>query len=341
MNTDFDMAALASYLDANLPDFTGLKRAQKFPGGQSNPTYKLEARSGSYVLRRKPSGALLKSAHAIDREFRVLRALQSTDVPVAAAYHYCDDDGIIGAAFYVMQHIDGVVHWDPLIPEADNALRAEIYDSMNRVLAAIHSVDFRAAGLLDYGKPDDYFERQIGRWISQYRASETETITEMDALIDWLNANIVPQDGRFSLIHGDYRLDNLIFTHGAARPLAVLDWELSTIGHPFADLAYQCMQWRLPNDTLSRGLGGVDRARFGIPTEEDYVGAYCARTGVDHIENWAFYLAFSFFRLAAILQGVRKRALDGNASSHRAHEVGRLTQPLARQAIEMLEEQGR
>lgn len=340
MNADFDMTALASYLEANLPDFTGLKRAQKFPGGQSNPTYKLEARSGSYVLRRKPSGALLKSAHAIDREFRVLRALQSTDVPAAIAYHYCDDDSIIGAAFYVMQHVDGVVYWDPLIPEADNALRAEIYDSMNRVLAAIHSVDLRAAGLLDYGKPDDYFERQIDRWISQYRASETETITEMDALIDWLNANIVPQDGRSSLIHGDYRLDNLIFTRGAGQPLAVLDWELSTIGHPFADLAYQCMQWRLPNDTLSRGLDGVDRARFGIPTESDYVSAYCARTGVDHIENWAFYLAFSFFRLAAIVQGVRKRALDGNASCHRAHDIGRLTRPLAQQAIEMLEEQG-
>jgi len=340
MNIDFNMAALASYLEANLPDFRGLKRAQKFPGGQSNPTYKLEAQSGSYVLRRKPSGALLKSAHAIDREFRVLRALQSTDVPVAIAYHYCDDDSIIGAAFYVMQHIDGVVHWDPLISEADNALRAQIYDSMNHVLAAIHSVDLRAAGLLDYGKPDDYFERQIGRWISQYRASETETIAEMDALIDWLNANIVPQDGRSSLIHGDYRLDNLIFTHGAARPLAVLDWELSTIGHPFADLAYQCMQWRLPNDTLSRGLDGVDRSRFGIPTEQDYVSAYCTRTGVDHIENWAFYLAFSFFRLAAIVQGVRKRALDGNASSLRAHEIGRLTRPLARQAIEMLEVQG-
>lgn len=339
MATDLDMAALASYLDANVPGFAGLLRAQKFPGGQSNPTYKLKARSGSYVLRRKPSGALLKSAHAIDREFRVLRALQSTDVPVAVAYHYCDEDSIIGAPFYVMQHVDGVVYWDPLIPEADNALRTEIYDSMNRVLAAIHSVDLQAAGLADYGKPEDYFERQIGRWTNQYKASETETIAEMDALIDWLNDNIAPQDGRSTLIHGDYRLDNLILARGAAQPLAVLDWELSTIGHPFADLAYQCMQWRLPNDSQSRGLGNLDRSSFGIPTEQEYISAYCARTGVDHIENWAFYLAFSFFRLAAIVQGVKKRAMDGNASSDRALEIGRLTQPLARQALDMLEEQ--
>lgn len=338
---DLDLLKLGSYLEAFVPGFKGLQHAQKFPGGQSNPTYKLTAESGCYVLRRKPFGELLKSAHAIDREFRVMRALQASDAPVAIAYHYCEDDTVIGAAFYVMEHLDGAVYWDPLIPEADNALRSAIYDYMNRVLAAIHSVDLKVAGLEDFGKPGAYFERQIGRWTKQYKASETETIAEMDALIDWLEANKVPDDGRATLIHGDYRLDNLIFERDSARALAVLDWELSTIGHPFADLAYQCMQWRLPNDTLSRGLGDIDRRAHGIPTEEEYVGAYCKRMGVSRIDNWEFYLAFSFFRLAAILQGVRKRALDGNASNQRAMEVGKLTRPLARQAMELVTGEGR
>ena len=328
-NSDLPLETLGRYLEASISGFRGLHAIDKFPGGQSNPTYHLKAASGEYVLRRKPFGELLKSAHAVDREFRVMQALARTDVPVPRMLHLCEDDDVIGAMFFVMDFVPARHFWDPALPELDNAGRAAIFDEMNRVLAALHLVDIDAVGLADFGSPGNYFERQVGRWTKQYRASETGTIEAMDTLIDWLPANMPPDDGRVSLIHGDYRLDNILFATDSDRALAVLDWELSTLGHPLADLAYQCMQLRMPEDAVVRGLGGIDRRSLGIPSEEEYVARYCDRTGLGEISNWSFYLAFSFFRLAAILQGVKKRALDGNASSDRALEYGAFAAPLA------------
>lgn len=334
---DLDIASLGVYLEQQIPGFRGLSEAKKFPGGQSNPTYQLRAESGRYVLRRKPPGQLLKSAHAVDREYRVMHALADTDVPVPKALHLCEDDGVIGSMFFVMGFVDGRILWDATLPESTPAERGAMYDEMNRVLAALHSVDIEAAGLADYGRPGNYFERQVGRWTRQYRAGETEPDPAMDRLIEWLPAHTPPDDGRIALIHGDYRLDNLVFAKDRAEILAVLDWELSTLGHPFADLAYQCMQWRLAPDAPIAGLGDIDRAALGIPTEREYVARYCERMGLDGIDHWQYYLVFSFFRLAAILQGVLKRARDGNASSDRAFEVGALSGPLAEMAVELIE----
>ncbi|MDX1594615.1 MAG: phosphotransferase [Gammaproteobacteria bacterium] len=336
-----DTARLAAYLEAHVPGFRGPLSAEKFAGGQSNPTYLVEAASGRYVLRRKPPGELLKSAHAVDREFRVLEALHGGSVPVAKPYHLCTDDGVIGSWFYLMDHVDGRIFWNPALPELDRAQRGALYDEMNRVLAALHAVDVAAVGLADYGKPGNYFERQVGRWTKQYRASETERIEAMERLMAWLPDATPADDGRVGLIHGDYRLDNLIFAHDRPAILAVVDWELSTLGHPFADLAYQCMQLRLPGDLeVLAGLGGLDRAALGIPSEADYVAAYCARAGLDGIPDWDYYLAFSFFRFSAILQGIRKRALDGNASSKLAHDYGALARPLAEMGWAVVEEAG-
>lgn len=324
----FDEARLATYLEQQVSGFRGPLRARKFPGGQSNPTFAIEAASGNYVLRRKPPGTLLASAHAVDREFRVLTALANSDVPVARAYHLCEDDSIIGSMFYLMEYVDGTVYWNPALPELDNNARTKVYDEMNRVLAAMHSVDIEKAGLSDYGKPGNYFERQISRWSKQYRASETETIDAMETLMDWLPANLPTDDGKVSLVHGDFRLDNLMFDPHTHKVLAVVDWELSTLGHPYADLAYQCMQWHIPaGDT--NGLAGLDVTALGIPTEQEYIARYCQRMGLDGIDHWPFYLAFSFFRLAAIVQGVKKRALDGNASSEKAQQIGALVYPLS------------
>ncbi|MBK8457472.1 MAG: phosphotransferase family protein [Phyllobacteriaceae bacterium] len=331
-----DASALSPWLDTHVPGFSGLRAIVKFPTGQSNPTYALDAESGRYVLRAKPSGALLKSAHQVDREFRVMKALAGTAVPVPEALALCPDEGSpIGRMFYIMRHVDGRIFWDPALTEArSNGERGAIYDAMNLTLAALHDVDIDAAGLADFGRPGSYFERQLTRWTSQYRASEVEPNADMNALISWLESNLPADDGRVSLVHGDFRLDNMIFAPAAPRVVAVLDWELSTLGHPFADLAYQCMQWRLPHDSGFRGLGGVDRASLGLPTEEDYVAAYCARRGLAGIDNWPFYLAFSFFRLAAILQGVFKRALDGNASNpDKAKAYGRAVPLIAAAAM--------
>jgi aminoglycoside phosphotransferase (APT) family kinase protein len=339
MGNTIDEKKLASYLEGQIPGFKGPMTLEKFAGGQSNPTFRVEAASGKYVLRRKPPGKLLKSAHAVDREFRVIKALAGTDVPVAAAHHLCEDDEVIGSAFYVMGFVDGPIYWDPSLPEFDNVGRAAMYDEMNRVLAAIHSVDLEAVGLGDFGKPGSYFERQLSRWTSQYRASETESIEAMERLIPWLAENLPPDDGRVSLVHGDYRLDNMIFSADGPSVLAVVDWELSTLGHPFADLAYQCMQWRMPNRGNMRGLAGLDRKGSGIPTEEEYIAAYAERMGIGGIPHWTFYLAFSFFRLAAITQGIKKRALDGTASSDRAHEMGSFTRPLAEAAVQIIEKE--
>ncbi|TIQ38571.1 MAG: phosphotransferase family protein [Mesorhizobium sp.] len=339
-----DKAALSPYLEAHIPGFAGLSAVEKFKSGQSNPTYLLTAASGRYVLRAKPPGQLLKSAHQVDREFRVMQALSSTAVPVPRMLHLSGEDSPIGRMFYVMEFLDGRIFWDPSLPDAagpdtsSNDERTAVYDAMNATLAALHDVDIEAVGLGDFGKPGSYFERQFARWTSQYRASETEEIADMDRLIAWLETHMPADDGRVSLVHGDYRLDNMIFAKDEPRVIAVLDWELSTLGHPFADLAYQCMQWRLPHASGFRGLGGVDRATFGLPSEEAYVAAYCRRRGIDGIGNWTFFLAFSFFRLAAICQGVYRRALDGNASNpEKAKTYGEAVKLLAALAVDLID----
>jgi len=332
-----DTGALAKYLEARLPGFRGPIAAEKTPTGQSNPTFILAAASGRYVLRKKPPGPLLKSAHQVDREYRVMKALEATDVPVPRMLHLCEDDSVIGTAFFVMEFVDGTVFWDPALPELSNAQRAKVYDEENRALAALHSVDPAKVGLADFGRPGSYFARQRDRWTKQYRASETEHLEDMETLIKWLQENEPPDDGRVSLVHGDYRLDNMIFARDASRLLAVIDWELSTLGHPFSDLAYQCMQWRFPNHETMRGLAGVDRKALGIPTEEEYVARYCERMGLSEIPHWKFCLAFSFFRLAAIVQGVKKRGLDGTASNpEKALKSGERVPLMARMGVEAI-----
>ena len=324
---------LAAYLEVNMDGFKGPLTATKFQGGQSNPTFKIDAASGSYVLRRQPPGKLLKSAHAVDREYRVISALADTDVPVAHAHHLCEDPEIIGSMFYLMEFCDGNIHWaSKLDSVSSNQERAHMYDEMNRVLAAIHSVDLEKAGLMDFGRPGNYYQRQFDRWSSQYRASEIDQIPEMDQLITWLSGQIPEDDGKVSLVHGDYRLDNLMYSKDDQQIIAVLDWELSTLGHPYADLAYQCMGLRLPVRDIKNvmsGLEGIDSQALGIPSEQEYVAKYCQRMGIDKIDNWNFYLAFSCFRLAAITQGVAKRGADGNASSQAALSYGAMVKPLA------------
>lgn len=337
-----DEALLASYLEANIEEFKGPLTASKFAGGQSNPTFKIDAASGSYVLRRQPPGKLLKSAHAVDREYRVLAALGATDVPVAKVYHLCEDPEVIGSMFYIMEFCEGNVHWEAALEDISSTQqRAKMYDEMSRVLAAIHSVDLDAVGLADYGRPGNYFQRQYDRWSAQYKASELTPIPEMDQVIEWLGNNIPEDDGKVSLVHGDYRLDNLMFSPDNDRVIAVLDWELSTLGHPYADLAYQCMGMRLPSGNgpgASSGLLGVDIQALGIPSEQDYIDSYCQRMSIDKLDNWNFYLAFSFFRLAAIAQGVAKRAADGNASSKAAGGIAAMVQPLAANALAIINE---
>ncbi len=332
-----DEAKLAAYLTERVEGFQGPLTAKKFAAGQSNPTFLIEAASGKYVLRRKPPGELLKSAHAVDREFRVISALGNTDVPVAKVYHLCEDESIVGSMFYLMEFIDGRVLFDPMLPDSTPDERFAMYDAMSSVLAALHSVNVDAVGLSDYGRPGNYYERQVSRWIKQYQASETETIPAMNRVIDWLSTNTVADDGQVVIAHGDFRLDNMMFANDEARVLALVDWELSTLGHPYADLAYQCMQLRMPRTGHLPGLAGIDRKALGIPSEEEYVAMYCKKMGIDAIPNWNFYLVFSFFRFAAILQGVYKRALDGNASNaDQARELGKLVAPLAELAVELI-----
>lgn len=335
--SDLPIEALGAYLEASIAGFRRLESISKFPGGQSNPSYLLTAASGQCVLRRKPFGKLLKSAHAVEREFRVMSALSDTEVPVPEMLHLCEDEDVIGAVFFVMSYVQGRHFWDASLPELDAAGRAGIYDEMNRVLAALHTVDVDAIGLGDFGQPGSYFERQVSRWTKQYRASQTEDIPAMETLIEWLPANVPPDDGHSGLIHGDYRLDNMLFAKTEDRAVALLDWELSTLGHPFADLAYQCMQLRLPQDSPVKGLAGLDRRVLGIPTENEYVERYCERTGIGAIDDWTFYLVFGFFRLVAILQGVLKRAIDGNASSPVALKYGAMAAPLAAMAVKLID----
>ena len=336
----FDVAALEAYLREHLPGFAGPLTVEQFKGGQSNPTYKLITPQCTYAMRSKPGpvAKLLPSAHAIEREYRVMKALADTAVPVARMHLLCDDESVIGRAFFVMQFVDGRVLWDQSLPAFDRAARGAIYDEMNRVIAALHNVDVAAVGLADYGKPGSYFERQIGRWSRQYLASRTQSIPEMDRLIQWLPAHLpasARDESQVSVVHGDYRLDNLIFHATEPRIQAVLDWELSTLGHPLADFSYHCMAWHIPPGTF-RGIGGLDHAALGIPSERDYVRRYCERTGRADpdavMADWNFYMAYNLFRLAAITQGIAKRVVEGTAASAQARATGDATVALAQMA---------
>ncbi|MCG8668357.1 MAG: phosphotransferase [Pseudomonadales bacterium] len=335
-NFSFDTNKLSDYLADQISGFEGPLQATKFDGGQSNPTFLLQTPNQKYVLRRKPPGQVLKSAHAVDREFRVMTALANTNVPVAKTYHLCEDESVIGSMFYVMEYINGRVFWDPTLPELDNSQRNAVYLEMNRVLAELHKVKVDEVGLSDYGKPGNYYERQIGRWTKQYRASETGCITSMEKLMEWLPNNIPQDDGKVVVAHGDFRLDNMMFHQTQTKVLALVDWELSTLGHPYADLAYQCMQLRMKYDSIMPGLGGIDRQSMGIPSEQEYVAAYCKHMEISEIKGWEFYLIFSFFRFAAILQGVKKRAIGGNASNENAMGLGEMVEPLGEQAIALI-----
>jgi aminoglycoside phosphotransferase (APT) family kinase protein len=336
-----DIEILATYLETHVEGFIGPVTLDKFPGGQSNPTFKVTAQSGFYVLRSQPAGKLLKSAHAVDREYQVLDALKYSNVPVSKVFHLCTDVSITGAMFYLMQFCDGNVYWSASLAEIEtNELRTQMYDAMNKALVALHSVDIKASGLEDFGKPGNYFERQLGRWTKQYRLTELQKIDAMDELNLWLETHLPADDGRVCLVHGDFRLDNMMFAKGSPDIIAILDWELSTLGHPFSDLAYQCMQLRMPQGMGSiDGLQGVDRQALGIPTEVEYVASYCQRMGIEKIENWTFYLAFSFFRLAAIVQGVAKRSSQGNASNANANKVGAFVEPLAQMAMSIIKKE--
>lgn len=337
-----DRARLAPWLRDNVAGCEGCTAetlaVEKFAGGQSNPTYRLTLGDGRrYVLRRKPDGALLPSAHAVDREYRVMAALAGSAVPVARMHALCTDDSVIGTMFYVMDYVQGRTFWDPRLPELAREERGAIYAEMNRVIAALHSLDPAALGLADFGRPGNYFERQIGRWSKQYRATETDRIEAMERLLDWLPAH-VPATDETRLVHGDYRIDNMIFHPTEPRVLAVVDWELATLGHPLADFAYHAMVWRL-SPTELRGLAGEDLAALGIPDERAYVDAYLrhsGRAGFDPAE-WEFAIAYNMFRVACIRQGVLKRALEGNASNERALEAGRKARDMAELAWRLVE----
>ena len=319
-----DTGALEKYLGLRLA------RLEQFKGGQSNPTYLLTAVDGRrFVLRRKPPGKLLPSAHAVDREYRVISALHGAGFPVARPHALCEDDAVIGTAFYVMDYVEGRVLWDQSLPGMTKAERFAIWEELNRVIAKLHLLDYRALGLETFGKPGNYIERQIARWTKQYQASGTEPIAAMDELIAWLPQNIPPETGT-TVVHGDYRLDNVIYHRAEPRILAVLDWELSTLGDPLADFAYHCMSWHIPPGQF-RGIGGLDLAALGIPSESEYIAMYCQRTGRAGIDpsHWDFYMAYNLFRIAAILQGIAKRVVDGTAASDHARDAGARARPMA------------
>ncbi len=325
--TELDVAALEGYLRKEGLAGATPARAKRLTGGQSNPTYLIDSGDRRYVLRKQPPGKLLPSAHAVDREYRVMKALGSQDIPVPRMYAYCTDAGVVGTPFYLMEFMDGRILLDPSLPGFAASERGAIYAEMNRLIAQLHKVNPAAASLGDFGKPGNYFARQITRWTRQYKESATEAIAAMDGLMEWLPAHIPPGD-ETCLVHGDYRIDNLVFDKREARVIAILDWELATLGHPLADFSYHCMAWHIPA-TLWRGIGGLDLPALGIPTEAEYVDQYCRQTGRDGIANWDFYIAYNLFRIAAILQGIAHRALSGNANADDAVEMGRRARPLA------------
>jgi aminoglycoside phosphotransferase (APT) family kinase protein len=320
----FDVAALEKALGFRTSEI------EQFKGGQSNPTYRITSTDGRrFVLRRKPPGKLRPSAHAVDREYRVIAALHPTGFPVAKPHVLCEDESIIGTAFYVMDYVEGRVLWDQSLPGMTKAERGAIWDELNKVISKLHSIDYHAVGLEGFGKPGNYIERQIARWSKQYQASETERIEAMDNLIAWLPKNI-PPSAATTVVHGDYRLDNAIFHPSEPRILAVLDWELSTLGDPLADFAYHCMSWHIPPGQF-RGIGGLNLEELGIPGERQYVARYCERTNRGEINptHWDFYLAYNLFRIAAILQGILKRVVDGTAASAHARDAGTRAKPMA------------
>lgn len=337
-----DEARLESWLTVHVPRFSGPLTVKQFKGGQSNPTYLLETPRRSYVLRRKPPGKLLPSAHAVDREYRVIRALHGQGFPVPEPLLYCNDDSVAGTPFYLMSYVEGRVFWEPQMPGSDPAGRKAVYDAMNEAIAQLHSFEPAQIGLADFGKGDNYVARQVDRWVKQYRASETETIEAMERLIEWLPAHL-PASGPSRLVHGDYRLDNLIVARDAPKVLAVLDWELSTLGDPLADFTYHLMAWHMPHSESAAGTGslvGHDLARLGIPSMEDYVAAYVDRTGLDPRPALPVYLAYNFFRLAAILQGIIGRVRDGTATSEFAPAKAEMIRPLAEKALAFAREAG-
>jgi len=325
----FDVERLAAHLEQHLPEFRGPLTVQQFQGGQSNPTYLLTTPAGRCVMRSKPGpvAKLLPSAHAIEREFHVMRALSSQGIPVPWTLLLVEDESVIGRAFYLMEHVEGRIFWEQSLPGASFAERAAIYDEMNRIIARLHTVDIERAGLADYGKTGNYFARQIGRWSRQYRASETAKVDAMDRLIDWLPEHI-PASDETTVVHGDYRMDNLVFHPTEPRIVAILDWELSTLGHPLADFSYHCMSWHIAPGAF-RGIAGLDHAALGIPDEAEYIRRYSERTARGPIDHWNFYLAYNLFRIAAILQGVYKRATEGIASSDNAVKSGENARALA------------
>ncbi len=330
-----DINAVRDWVDGRLDGFDQIRQVTKFNVGQSNPTYKLETPAGDYVLRRKPFGTLLKSAHAIDREFRAQSALADTDVPVARMDLYCDDDTVIGSEFYIMGFIEGVNFRDPVLPELLKEQRAVVMEELNRVLTSIHKVNLGDSGLSEFGPPGSYYKRQLARWTAQYQSSADRVIDEMDSLMDWLRDNL-PDDGvTQTLVHGDYRIDNLLFDPDTLRCVGVLDWELSTLGHPYADLAGLIMQWQLPTGEEGRGLAGIERAAHGLMSDRSFIATYCAHMARPELDDFGFYLAFAFFRMAAILQGVKARGLRGNASNpEQAMRLGALVPTYARLGLE-------
>lgn len=318
----FDVARLAQFLLGKIDDWRGELSVEQFKGGQSNPTYRIAAGGRRYALRRKPPGKLLPSAHAVEREYKVTRALHGAGFPVAQPHVLCEDESVIGTAFYLMDCVEGRVLWDQALPGMSREERAAIWDELNRVIARLHQIDYQDVGLGDFGKPGDYVARQVSRWTRQYQASELERIEDMDSLIDWLPKNI-PAGDETAVVHGDFRLDNTIFHSAEPRILAVLDWELSTLGHPLADFAYHCMSWHIAPGKF-RGIAGLDHAALGLPSEQQYIDAYCRRTGRDGIpaSDWDFYMAYNLFRIAAIVQGIAKRVVDGTAASTHGAEAG-------------------
>jgi len=333
---NLDLNKLSEYLGRQLPNFSGINTSKKFGTGQSNPTYLIDTPEKKYVLRKKPPGKLLRSAHAVDREYRIIKALEKTAVPVPKTMLLCEDESVIGTIFYLMEFVDGRIFWDPSLPEIDKEQRKAVYKETVRVMTTLHNIDIEQANLLDFGKPGNYFERQVNRWVTQYRAAETEKYPEVEALIIWLEEAMPEDDGLVSIVHGDYRLYNMIFDHNSEAILAVLDWELSTLGHPYADLAYQCMSWYIPQIGITPGLAGMNLDELGIPSEDEYVESYCKRMNIDSIPHWSFYLAFGFFRLAGIAQGVYKRSLQGNASAKNANELGAAVPILGKIALSII-----
>ncbi len=333
----FDEQSLARFMADRIAGFVPPLTVEQFKGGQSNPTYRLtDGRGRRYVLRRKPPGKLLPSAHAVDREFRVISALNRTNVPTPRAYVLCEDDSVVGTAFYIMEYCDGRVLWDPLLPDVPKEGRRAIYEAKFETLTRLHAVDYAALGLADFGRPGSYVARQISRWGKQYKASETETIAAMDRLLDWLPAHL-PADDETVLVHGDYRLDNMVFHPSEPRVLGIIDWEISTLGDPLAELSYLCMLWRTPMDW--GGLLGHDLASLGLPSEAEMVAYYCklAKRAVPEPKRWEFYMAYNLFRVSCIRQGVYARSLDGTASNVRAADSGKLVRPAAELAWQLVE----